>query len=117
MNNRKLSQLIAAGIFSASLLSGVAYAADGTMDQQPTQDQQQPAPAKKAKKKAMKGKHKKGMAKELAKHDRAGKNDCKGQGGCATDGSKQNKAVGMNLPSHSCAGKNDCKGQGGCASK
>jgi hypothetical protein len=31
----------------------------------------------------------------------AGKNDCKGKGGCATDATK-------------CAGKNDCKGKGGC---
>ena len=38
----------------------------------------------------------------MAKHGCAGKNDCKGQGGCKTsDGG--------------CSGKNSCKGKGGCA--
>ena len=34
-------------------------------------------------------------------HDCAGKNSCKGQGGCKT-------------ATHACKGQNDCKGQGGC---
>ena len=38
-----------------------------------------------------------------AKHDCAGKNACKGQGGCKT-------------ATHACKGQNDCKGQGGCKS-
>ena len=43
-------------------------------------------------------------AKDAAKdHACAGKNDCKGKGGCKT-------------ADHECAGKNDCKGKGGCAS-
>lgn len=37
----------------------------------------------------------------MHKHDCAGKNACKGQGGCKT-------------ATHSCKGKNECKGQGGC---
>lgn len=37
----------------------------------------------------------------MNKHDCAGKNACKGQGGCKT-------------ATHSCKGKNECKGQGGC---
>jgi hypothetical protein len=37
------------------------------------------------------------------KHVCKGKNECKGQGGCASDAAK-----------HSCKGKNDCKGMGGC---
>jgi hypothetical protein len=38
---------------------------------------------------------------EAAPHDCAGKNECKGQGGCKSgDGG--------------CAGKNSCKGKGGC---
>jgi hypothetical protein len=41
------------------------------------------------------------MADAGAKHDCAGKNACKGQGGC-----KSSK--------NGCKGKNDCKGQGGC---
>jgi hypothetical protein len=36
-----------------------------------------------------------------SKHDCAGKNACKGQGGCKT-------------AAHACKGQNDCKGQGGC---
>ena len=44
-------------------------------------------------------------AKDKSKdHMCAGKNDCKGQGGCGTK-------------DHTCAGQNDCKGKGGCASK
>ena len=40
--------------------------------------------------------------KELPAHECAGKNACKGQGGCKSgDGG--------------CAGKNSCKGKGGCA--
>lgn len=35
-------------------------------------------------------------------HSCAGKNSCKGQGGCKAG-------------NHSCKGKNSCKGQGGCA--
>ena len=38
-----------------------------------------------------------------AKHDCAGKNACKGQGGCKT-------------ATHACKGQNECKGQGGCKS-
>ncbi len=36
------------------------------------------------------------------KHECAGKNACKGQGGCTTK-------------DHKCAGQNACKGKGGCA--
>ena len=42
-------------------------------------------------------------AKKVPKvQDCAGKNDCKGIGGCKTD-------------SHACKFKNDCKGKGGCS--
>ncbi|HWF20434.1 MAG TPA: hypothetical protein VG754_14275 [Verrucomicrobiae bacterium] len=42
-------------------------------------------------------------AKKMPKvQDCAGKNDCKGIGGCKTD-------------SHGCKFKNDCKGKGGCS--
>jgi hypothetical protein len=37
-------------------------------------------------------------------HDCAGKNSCKGKGGCKTG-------------DNGCAGKNSCKGKGGCATK
>jgi hypothetical protein len=37
-------------------------------------------------------------------HDCAGKNSCKGKGGCKTG-------------DNGCAGKNGCKGKGGCATK
>lgn len=37
-------------------------------------------------------------------HDCAGKNTCKGKGGCKTG-------------DNGCAGKNSCKGKGGCATK
>lgn len=50
------------------------------------------------------------------KHACAGKNACKGTGGCATDGSKNNKAKAAGVAEkHACAGKNSCKGNGGCA--
>ena len=50
------------------------------------------------------------------KHACAGKNACKGTGGCATDGSKNNKAKGTKVTEkHACAGQNTCKGHGGCA--
>ena len=39
----------------------------------------------------------------MHKHDCAGKNACKGQGGCKT-------------ATHACKGQNECKGQGGCKS-
>lgn len=44
-----------------------------------------------------------GMHSETAmqKHDCAGMNACKGQGGCKT-------------AQHDCKGQNECKGQGGC---
>ena len=40
--------------------------------------------------------------KKKAKHDCAGKNTCKGQGGCKTG-------------DNGCSGKNSCKGKGGCS--
>lgn len=50
------------------------------------------------------------------KHACAGKNACKGTGGCATDGSKKNKAnPATAAEKHACAGQNSCKGKGGCA--
>ncbi|MGA7234443.1 MAG: hypothetical protein WBY44_02110 [Bryobacteraceae bacterium] len=53
---------------------------------------------------------------KVEKHACAGKNSCKGNGGCATDGSKSNKAAAAGITEkHSCAGKNSCKGLGGCA--
>jgi hypothetical protein len=55
-------------------------------------------------------------AKPNPKHSCAGKNACKGTGGCATDGSKKNKAAEAGVAEkHSCKGKNTCKGNGGCA--
>jgi len=42
-----------------------------------------------------------GEEKEEHKHDCAGKNECKGQGGCKSG-------------DNGCAGKNSCKGKGGC---
>ncbi|HSB63475.1 MAG TPA: hypothetical protein VLJ18_04880 [Thermoanaerobaculia bacterium] len=58
-------------------------------------------------------------------HVCAGKNGCKGQGGCGT---KDHSCAGQNAckgkggcasasMKHECAGKNECKGQGGCATK
>jgi hypothetical protein len=50
------------------------------------------------------------------KHACAGKNACKGTGGCATDGSKKNKVKAADVTEkHACAGQNSCKGKGGCA--
>ena|SRR5438105_4669771 len=94
MTRHQLQKLITAGVFSAALLSGVAYA-DETTPPAPggAPAATTPAPVKK---------HKKHNKKNMAKHSCAGKNDCKGQGGCKTsDGG--------------CSGKNSCKGKGGCA--
>ena len=94
---QQLQKLITAGVFSAALLSGVAYADETT----PPADGSAAPAAAPAKPKHHK-KHKKSTEKNMAKHGCAGKNDCKGQGGCQTsDGG--------------CAGKNTCKGKGGCA--
>ncbi len=41
------------------------------------------------------------MSMRMSEHGCAGRNSCKGMGGCATT-------------THECAGHNDCKGQGGC---
>ena len=43
-------------------------------------------------------------AKKGETHDCAGKNSCKGKGGCKTS-------------DNGCAGKNSCEGKGGCATK
>ena len=94
MTRQQLQKLITAGVFSAALLSGIAYA-DETTPPAPGS-----VPAAEAPKPAKK--HKKHNKKNMAKHSCAGQNDCKGQGGCKTgDGG--------------CSGKNSCKGKGGCA--
>ena len=43
-----------------------------------------------------------GLGQSTAKHDCAGKNSCKGQGGCKTG-------------DMGCKAKNSCKGKGGCS--
>jgi len=65
-------------------------------------------------------------AKDTSKdHMCAGKNACKGEGGCGT---KDHKCAGKNACKgqggcasasmrHDCGGKNACKGQGGCGTK
>jgi hypothetical protein len=74
MNRRKFT--IALGTATAGLVAGSALFGDDATDK-----------TKKAKK---------------AKHECAGKNSCKGQGGCKTG-------------DNGCSGKNSCKGKGGCA--
>ena len=95
MNRKQLQTLISAGVFSAALLSGAAYADDAATNGAGTAAPATPAapaattpgapagtmtPAKPAKHK----KHKKTDAKAMAQHDCKGKNSCKGQGGCQT---------------------------------
>jgi hypothetical protein len=94
MTRKQLQTLISAGVFSAALLSGIAYADDmtapaGTTPPTTSTD-------------TVKHKHHKHNAKSMAKHACAAKNDCKGQGGCKTGDA-------------GCKGKNSCKGKGGCA--
>ena len=57
-----------------------------------------------------------------SKHGCQGKNECKGQGGCAAEAA-QHKCTGKNdcrsiggcaTGDKGCAGKNTCKGHGGC---
>jgi hypothetical protein len=97
MTRNQLQKLITAGVFSASLLSGIAYA-DNTAGNaaSTTAPAATTPPAHKHKH------HKKSGEKNMAKHGCAAKNDCKGQGGCKTGDA-------------GCSGKNSCKGKGGCA--
>jgi hypothetical protein len=106
MTPKQLQSLISAGVFSAALLSGAAYADDtGSPPAKPV-----PAAHGAARK------HKKTAIKKSAAHMCAGENACKGQGGCATDGSMAGTRPSPSLPQHACKGQNACKGQGGCAS-
>jgi hypothetical protein len=98
MTRHQLQKLISAGVFSAALLSGVAYADDTTP---PAGGTTPPAAETPAPVKPKHHKHKKG-SKDAAKHSCAGKNDCKGKGGCKTGDA-------------GCSGKNSCSGKGGCA--
>jgi len=103
MTRKQLQSLISAGVFSASLLSGVAYADDNA-----SHAASNTAPGMGATSVTTSStttnttKHKKTKTKAMAAHSCAGQNDCKGQGGCKAG------AAG-------CKGKNACKGQGGCA--
>jgi hypothetical protein len=97
MKNSRHSLVLAAAL--TGLLGGTMTRASAT-----------PAPQDQSTGKPAKGKA------AMEKHDCAGKNSCKGKGGCATDGSKDNKAAAAGITAkHACAGKNKCKGQGGCA--
>ena len=82
MNQKQLKALIAAGVFSASMMAGSAYAADSGTTTTPK--------AHKTAKKHAKG------------HACAGKNSCKGKGGCKTG---DQGCKGKN----SCKGKGGCK--------
>ena len=95
MTRKQLQTLISAGVFSASLLSGVAYADDTT----PSVGMQAPSTSTETVKPKHHHHH---NAKNMAKHSCAGQNSCKGQGGCKTGDA-------------GCKGKNSCKGKGGCA--
>jgi hypothetical protein len=67
----------------------------------------------------------KGSGSSSKDHMCAGKNECKGQGGCHTatnscGGKNECKGKGGCASAsmkHDCKGKNNCKGQGGCAVK
>jgi hypothetical protein len=98
MTRHQLQKLITAGVFSAALLSGIAYADDTTPPAAPAGGTAAPAAETPAPVKPKHHKHKK----DMAKHSCAGKNDCKGKGGCKTGDA-------------GCSGKNSCKGKGGCA--
>lgn len=77
MNVKKGSIVAAAAL--AGLVSGVMLTSSGCASKQPGTE----------------------SSTSMNKHDCAGKNACKGQGGCKT-------------ATHSCKGQNECKGQGGC---
>jgi hypothetical protein len=88
MTRKQLQTLISAGAFSAALLAGTAYADDASSSVATSTS-------------TVKHHHHKNK-KNMAQHACAGKNSCKGQGGCKTsDGG--------------CSGKNSCSGKGGCA--
>jgi hypothetical protein len=103
MTRKQLQTLISAGVFSAALLSGAAYADDRMAPAAGTPAPAATTPASTDNSAApVKPKHHKHNKKMMAKHSCAAQNSCKGQGGCKTsDGG--------------CAGKNSCKGKGGCA--
>lgn len=88
MNQRQLKSLITAGVFSAAMLAGRAFADDQTTAGGSTP----PTPEK------PKANHVKTMKGHFCK----GHNSCKGKGGC-------------NTGDQGCKGKNSCKGKGGCA--
>ena len=96
MTRKQLQTLISAGVFSAALLSGAAYA-DNTAPAGGTS-----APADVTTSTGTVKHHRHHHMKNMAKHACAGQNSCKGQGGCKTGDA-------------GCAGKNSCKGKGGCA--
>jgi len=85
-NSKKLAALVAAAAIGG-VLTGSAIAQDSGANKEGLKI------AKKAGKKATEPKE--------AAHDCAGKNSCKGKGGCKTGDS-------------GCKGKNSCKGKGGC---
>ncbi len=127
MNQKQIKALLAAGVFSATLLGAQAYAHDeGTT----------PKKDKKAAHKKMKGNscagHNSCKGKGGCKSGDqgcAGKNSCKGKGGCATgdyhmkaegDGATAAPAPAAEAPSaagskatdkHACSGKNGCGGK------
>ncbi len=106
MKLKDLQKLISAGVFSASLLAGAAYAETPAA----TSTDASPAPKATAGKKHGKSHMKPKSASvapeatSKADHSCAGKNGCKGKGGCQTS-------------DMGCKGKNSCKGKGGCASE
>jgi len=101
MTRKQLQTLISAGVFSAALLSGAAYADDTTQNAGTTPTPPATSATTPAAGTTMTPKHHK-HKKSMAKHSCAGKNDCKGQGGCKTGDA-------------GCKAKNSCKGKGGCA--
>ena len=118
MKLKDLQRLVSAGIFSASMLAGTAYADNGAAaggSSTPPDASQHSAVLEAHKCKGQNSCKGKGGCK-AGDQSCKGKNSCKGKGGCATDGSKHkhHKEEAKPMAKNGCAAQNSCKGKGGC---
>ncbi len=132
-----LSKLALSGLLGGALaVTAGCSGGEATTEEAPATEQAAPAAAEPAAAKPAEVDHSKmdhskmkmdkgqmeGQAASAEIHDCAGKNACKGVGGCAVTEDQLKKlaeAAGMDMSAageaHDCAGKNACKGLGGCA--
>ena len=83
MKTKKLQLLISAGVFSATLMSGTAYAVD--VSTETSKVQVSTATKESASAVGLKGKETKKAKKEKKSEKTAAHHDCASSGGCASD--------------------------------